>query len=538
MAKSEYLASLDQAGRSALEQRLYDRQTKRCFICNKEIDLVLHTGQLDIDHIIPQADKGPDEENNFALTHATCNRQKGASDLRVARRIVEFEELQRKAVEQGERGTNLGHVLDQYNGAKAQLRLRRHDDAVEFALPDVGKNEIHNIPLYKDPLSDMKYFFTVLPLEYLHHDDRINPRSIGANIRGLIEEFLQKRPQLHIALAWWAPGTNGCGPVRVFDGQHKAAAQIMLGMKELPVRIFVEPDINILLVANTNAGSKLRQVAFDAAVMRHLGSSLFTERVRQYQEMKGLPEANYRFSEKDLVTFFRGEHREMLRYIIDAVRDSITHNKDNGLMEFVQWSGKGADRPLSYSTVEKTFFSEFIYMKALEMPIDEGMERGENPRFLEREQMIKLMSLFAEIFFVGKWDPEIGGRKLEYRLQKGDSIPQEHLRAWRIAREEILRNVLEWIRFVIENYYAFTGQMINKEKVFHYALPEELWKRIKTFLTNMARLPCWIDQNLSITVFGAKQKRDFWKNIFETGITPTGVRVLAQPLNLQTMIQD
>jgi hypothetical protein len=537
-AQSQYLASLDEAGRKALEQRLLERQSGRCFICNKLIDLVLHAGQLDIDHIIPRADIGPDEENNFAITHATCNRQKGASDLRVARRIVEFEELQGAAIEQGERGANLGHVLGRYNGAKAQLRLRRCDDAIEFTLSEVGKNEIRHVPLYKDPLSDMQYFFTVLPLEYLHHDDRINPRSIGANIRGLIEEFLQKRPQLHVALAWWSPETDGCGPVKVFDGQHKAAAQIMLGMKELPVRVFVEPDTNVLLVANTNAGSTLRQVAFDAAVMRHLGSSLFTERVRQYQGLKGLPENNYSFSEKDLVTFFRGEHREMLRYIIDAVRDSITHNKENGLMEFVEWAGKGADRPLSYSAIERTFFREFIYKKALETAIDEGMERGENPRVLEREQMVKLMTLLAEILFVGKWDPETAGRKLEYRVQKGDPIPEEHLRAWRIAREEILATVMGWVRLVIENYNAYTGRMIDKEKLLHSALPEDLWKRIKNFLTKLVALPCWIDKNLSITVFGAKQNLDFWKRVFETGTTPTGVRVLAQPLNLQTMIQD
>lgn len=537
-AQSQHLASLDEAGRKALEQCLLQRQSGRCFICNKLIDLVLHAGQLDIDHIIPRADNGPDEENNLALTHATCNRQKGASDLRVARRIVEFEELQGAAIEQGERGANLGHVLGRYNGAKAQLRLRRCDDAVEFALSEVGKNEIRRVPLYRDPLSDMEYFFTVLPLEYLHHDDRINPRSIGANIRGLIEEFLQRRPQLHVALAWWSPETDGCGPVKVFDGQHKAAAQIMLGMKELPVRVFVAPDTNVLLVANTNAGSTLRQVAFDAAVMRHLGSSLFTERVRQYQGLKGLPENNYRFSEKDLVTFFRGEHREMLRYIIDAVRDSITHNKENGLMEFVEWAGKGADRPLSYSAIERTFFREFIYKKALETAIDEGMERGENPRVLEREQMVKLMTLLAEILFVGKWDPEIGGRKLENRVQKGDPIPEEHLRAWRIAREEILANVLGWVRLVIENYNAYTGRMIDKEKLLHSTLPEDLWKRIRNFLTRLAALPCWIDKNLSITVFGAKQNLDFWKKVFETGTTPTGVRVLAQPLNLQTMIQD
>ena len=69
--------------------------------------------------------------------------------------------------------------------------------------------------------------------------------------------------------------------LKVFDGQHKAAAQILLGTRELPLRVFVEPDTNILLQANTNAGGKLRQVAFDAAVMRHLGSSLYVERVRK-----------------------------------------------------------------------------------------------------------------------------------------------------------------------------------------------------------------------------------------------------------------
>jgi len=91
---------------------------------------------------------------------------------------------------------------------------------------------------------------------------------------------------------------------------------------------------------------------------------------------------------------------------------------------------------------------------------------------------------------------------------------------------------------VIENYNAYTGRMIDKEKLLHYALPEDLWKRIKNFLTKLAALPCWIDKNLSITVFGAKQNLDFWKRVFETGNTPTGVRVLTHPLNLQTMIQD
>ncbi len=536
---SKLLASLSKDERTALEQRLFERQSHKCFICDERIDLVLHHGQLDIDHIVPLDDNGPDEENNFALTHASCNRSKGASDLRVARRMAEFERLQEGAREkEGARGANLGHVLKRFGGAAAQLSLRINGVTAEYVLADTSDHSIHSAPLYRDPLSGMDYFFTVLPIQYLHHDDRINPRSIGSNVRALIEEFMKKRPQLHVSLAWWAPESNSSGPVKIFDGQHKAAAQILLGVDKLPVRIFVKPDTNVLLQANTNAGDKLRQVAFDTAVLRHLGSSLYVERVRQYQQIKGLHENDYCFSEKDLVTFFKGEHREMVRYIVDAVRDSITHTKENKLMEFVEWSGKGADRPLSYATIEKTFFKEFVFKKALESRLDEGLERGDNPRSLERDQNVRLMSLFADIFFVGSWDPERGGRRIESQVQAGEAIPENHLRAWRIAREEILANVLGWVRLVIENYFAFTGKMVDKERLLQYPIPEVLWKRIEAFLRNLGRLPCWVDKNLSTTVFGAKQNLEFWAKVFDTGKTPSGVSVLAKPLDMSTMILD
>src|SRR5437667_445884 len=119
---SSTLAALNTEERRALENRLLQRQSGNCFICNKVIDLVLHAGQLDIDHIEPLSSGGPDEDNNFALTHLSCNRSKGASDLRVARRMAEFEELQDIARRAGERGANLGHVLRRYGGARTNLK--------------------------------------------------------------------------------------------------------------------------------------------------------------------------------------------------------------------------------------------------------------------------------------------------------------------------------------------------------------------------------------------------------------------------------
>src|SRR5215813_5466528 len=68
------------------------------------------------------------------------------------------------------------------------------------------------------PSPSLDSCFTTLPLEYLHHDDRINPHSIGANVRGLIEELLRRRPQLHVGLAWRTQEKDGAGAVKVFDG--------------------------------------------------------------------------------------------------------------------------------------------------------------------------------------------------------------------------------------------------------------------------------------------------------------------------------
>lgn len=539
MARSQYLAGLTEEQRDQLEKRLHARQTGRCFICDQPTDLLLHKGQLDIDHIDPLVEDGLDAENNFALTHASCNRSKGASNLQVARRVAEFERLQEEARASGKRGANLGDVFERHGGAKEKLRIRCDADFVEFSLPARGDVSIRRVPLLRDQLSGMESFFASLPLEYLHHDDRINPRSIGSNLRGLIEEFNEKRPQLHVALGWWAPEdeADGAGPVKVFDGQHKAAAQILLGVRELPIRVFVRPDTNVLLQANTNAGGVLRQVAFDAAVMRHLGSTLYVERVNQYRKLRGLDEDDYSFSEHDLVRFFRGERREMERYIIDAQRDAVTHDSENKLLEFVEWAGKGADRPLSYTSIERCFFKELLHKKALDSPIDEGLEQGTNPRMLERQQLVRIMSLFAEVFFVGHWDPERGGRRLENRLLDGEAIPEMHLRAWRIAREEVLANVIAWLRLVIEHYFAFAGQKYDKDRILHRPLPDTLWAHLRNFLESLSRLPCWFDRHLSSTVFGPKQNRDFWDKVFETGKAPSGIQILARPLDLGEMIK-
>ena len=75
MSSSKYLGSLGVEARAELEQRLLTRQSGRCFICDEAIDLLLHKGQLDVDHLDPLAENGLDAENNFALTQRVLQQE-------------------------------------------------------------------------------------------------------------------------------------------------------------------------------------------------------------------------------------------------------------------------------------------------------------------------------------------------------------------------------------------------------------------------------------------------------------------------------
>ena len=78
MSSSKHLGSLGAEARAELEQRLLTRQSGRCFICDEAIDLLLHKGQLDVDHIDPLAEDGLDAENNFYADPRVLQQEQGS----------------------------------------------------------------------------------------------------------------------------------------------------------------------------------------------------------------------------------------------------------------------------------------------------------------------------------------------------------------------------------------------------------------------------------------------------------------------------
>lgn len=520
------------AAPSELVQRLLAQQDGKCFICQKDIDL--SSDSIEVDHIVPRARGGKDDDNNYAATHEWCNRAKSDSNLRVARCLAKYEEIKNKCSAEDPKRPHLGDFLTELGGGKFSPHVTQTDKTLTLSLSELGQAPTKHT-VHKDKLSGFDYVFLTLPIEYLHHDDRINPRAVGGRIRGLLTEFLSGKPQLHVSLAWGVI-ENGSLQLRVFDGQHKAVAQMLLGARELPVRLFINPDLKILLEANTNAGTSLRQVAFDQATQRYLGSQLYWEKIDEYRTANNRAGDDLSFSEQDLLNFLRGERREVTKYILDDLRIGIIHHPENKLRDFVEFSGKEGEKPLSYSTIEKTAFSLFINKRPLSLPLSYRLEVAENPRQLEKEQVVRLLNILADKIYLGKYDFDLSSNKLEERLRKGDVIPEPHLRAVRLSREEVLFNVLRYVRDLVKQYFLMQGRVIEDSELFEQKFPEELWGLLSKLVHSVANLPVWVNKQLSGTVFGGKQDHDYWKIIFETGRDRAGVAVLAKPLNLKDLI--
>ena len=533
MGNSKYLDSLSKDEYNDLARKLWTIQSHKCFICGEEIDLDLHHN-YNIDHIRPLANNGKDEESNFAITHEHCNKSKQDADLEVARTLAQLSKII-KDVEAKKQTPSLKHILLVYGGSKYDFSYIIENDRILYSFSDMADVSIKSTEVFTDKLSGEKSAFIKVPIEYLYHDEIINPRGLNSSISLLIKEFHKGNPQLHISLARLSDGR-----IQIFDGQHKAAAQIMLGVRELIIRLFIDTDIDRMTETNMNAGSKLKQIAFDKSIVRQLHDTLYAERIKKYQDDHGLPDDRLDFSEANLVDYFKGERGNIKTYIINSQKNTITRNSNNKLQAYINFEGRGTELPLSYSTFEKTMLSAFINPKTiLNTNLDYKADEGRNPRILEKDQMIQLCNIIAEELLIEKYDADIGTYRLENKIAegKGNTIPDAHLVACRLFKEEVMYNWVQYLKLLVNSYFATTGTMYDSNNLFQQPIPDMLWKNIRNFIRSLSELPVWKDRTMAATIFGGKQNYEYWRSIFATASTPDGKQVLATPLNTINMIR-
>jgi len=528
---------MDSEKLNSLRKRLWELQSHICFLCEREINL--DADQVEIDHIDPQSNEGLDSDSNWALMHSECNNKKRVKNLDLARSIMRFELLK----ESNGGALTAAQVLESRGGSAQEVYAKCEGQEITIRYD----NEDHNYRIFIDP-SNKEYhsFFALLPTRLLFHDNDLNPRKI-VDINKLMGEFFLRNPQLHVSLCrMHAPEEGGKCKILLFDGQHKTAAQVMLGRNEILCRVFINPNKDDLKDVNKRAHKELRQIEFFRSVLDTLGQDIFSTRFKEYLDSP----THAVKSERGFIDSLEPSHRpdmekNLQHYLKTRVRDSPTPK--NRFFEYVELEkARSRVQPISYDSVEKTFFRWFLDSTPCEIVITEEIEET-YPRDIEFKNLVRLMNLFADKTLIDNFDRNIGAFKIEEKVRnQSNEVTDRHLRAFRLYRPAVLNVWCELFKDAMADYFVVRGLISNdmrKERkkgkgtrILWRELSEVDWVNVQKMIDRVINHKIWIDRGTSVSDAFSQTRSEFFKRFLEEGDI-NGKKLLEEPINIRYISQ-
>jgi len=544
---------LSKADRDSVVQQLYEYQTKLdkthyCYICEEVLEL---SQPVDVDHIKAKDRGGLDNRNNWGLTHLSCNRSKSNRDLDLQRYLSRFQRAKRGHLLSGndEDTFTVGVALINKGGSNRELRGRIEKSDVgetfQTMLSVDGKDVQYLFPTERDLNNpDVRSFTALIPIEYLYHDASVNPRAI-VDLEGFIEEFYRGNPQLLPSLGYIRL-EDGKGRIQLFDGQHKAAAQLFLGHRRLYVRVFIDPDLKLLQATNFRAHTSLVQLHFPMAIQDKVGHDLYLSAIDNW--LADAPKDQH-FREN---TFFqslgkedrsemRGHFQGYLKFRVVSASGGSS-GETSKYFDYVEMvSSRSKAKPLAYETVRKAFFNNFLYLEPSNEPADVAAEMRDR----ERDNLVKLLALFSRKVLESQFRLDKGIFKIEERLATDAEIRDPHLRAYRICRQAPLIVVMRELREAISQLLSYRTRYKvagwDKYQMLWADIAESDWRAISVMLDVILGHKVWIERNPAHVPVLQDTRQKSWEEILLRGTFPGATQAVYEPLDhsvLGRAVQD
>lgn len=536
MPRTSKLDELSKDERDELIRRLAASQDQLCYVCRQVINSQVH--EVDVDHIIALAREGADDESNWGLTHKSCNRSKGARDLQLQRILTAFKShVDKYTVNKGGNFT-LHEALEELNADREEVGAQVQDGQVTLSWNEEGKPVSERFFLLDEPgRPPVRSFVARLPYICLHHDHETNPRSI-VDLEPMIEEFYLGYPQLQPSLATLTlNGAGGKAKILVFDGQHKAAAQLYAGRDRLMVRVFVDYDKKRLKETNYRAHTKLAQVHFPQLINDRVGTDLFREEFDRFLKDADIEKVSERtFIQKHIAKPQRSEFKQyfqnFLRY---EVLTGKAGNQDCHILDFTETiTARSKRHPLSYDAVQKTFLQQLLHLK----PTTEPVSQTETYRRLERENLVRLMNLFVEeVLANGRWDFQLGTYRMEERLANNpETVPDTHLRAYRMCRRSAMiiwtKELTQAIALLLSTKTRYSNSHWSKDRPLWAEMLQDDWDHIRKMIKAIRDHKVWAERTNSEVVSAvASTRQKDWEQILLNGKLPGRQDQLLPPLD-------
>lgn len=437
---------------------MLQRQGLKCFIDGHPVASV---DELEYDHVWPYAEGGVSEVQNIAAVCKKHNREKGTLSL------GEFRD--RRALRgffEGAKKRRLDDLLAEKLGKSGfgqPLQTELDGDRTKLYL-DAGPIEV---PLTTCAATGEQYFYAVLPVSVIKNDAELQPRALEPERLWQLYRHLRQHTQLAPAVCRLVGEA-----VLLFDGQHKAAAQVWAGRGSFDCKVYIDPDVRRIKETNLSAHDKLRQMPFYTSTLLEKYAGMAKEDWDEFLLGTG-PKTETAFvdfirAKGDLT---KAEARKRVRSLI--FRD-ILDDPNNKLREYITEENRGRQNPLTMSRLERTFFTEFI----APVPMNDEFETESYHRDEERANVVRLLNAITERTLDQQWAPERNdaAHKKAVRLYSAGA-----LRAWVPFLRDALAPAL----------HLFDAE--DRARIFYRELDDDQFSMIDQLLDRLFKHKVWED---------------------------------------------
>jgi hypothetical protein len=449
------------------------KKHKVCYICLGTLE-GYPPEEIEFDHIYNYADGYPQDLSNFAPVHASkdprklnCHKRKGRKSPYEYR-----EELRIKS------------KLEKISGLK---------DLCKNALQSVYSISADNkritindetLPLYKQKIGNENnyYFYHEIETKYIEDDDKIQLRPLEPKILPMIFH-LKNSVQLLPSLGRLDPISK---TIKIFDGQHKAVAQI-IGNNRTRIQciVFIEPDVNkireIVYLAHSNfIQQRYKKSHIDAKL-----AEIYKQKIESFRKKVGDPNAKY--SETDILT---GESKANIsKFLLASIIGEIQLERSFIRDYAAQNRTEQKRHPIIWQSIER-IIKKFCNLD----PVSEFSDSENNFRSEEIENICFILDQIEEYSIKNKWDPD--NPESKYHQLSRTYYYRTAVNNWITTLEEGLRYVLEQMQ----------GAKVYNALCYRKAFSTEIRARFITIIKKLFDHPLWVQETIQDEI--AKTNQD------------------------------
>lgn len=462
------------------KQKVLERHGRKCFVDGAPI---AENEPIEFHHIKAFSRNGETDIENSAPVCRTHHRTIGTMSLQEYRDKIELNHFF------GDESRYLDDLI--------RHKVRRCGEPIKS---EIEKNFIslfyrngrHDFPLYECPTTKWKYFYGTLPIEHIGNDKDLQPRPLREVSLWKLYRHFQINTQIAPSICRIDEKNN----IILFDGQHKAAAQIWAGRTMIECKVYLQPDSRELKETNLEAHGPFRQMSFYSQELMNKYADIFGDDWKEFLNTEG---------EKSELLFFnflintkKKSKMQAKNEISLALQKEIIDDPNNKLARYRIEKSRGKKQPLSYARIKKTFFQHMLFP----VPVNDEFETDTDFRKDEKLNLVRLMNIIAEEGLEGVWAPERadGKHKKAERIFSAGAI-----RAWIILLKDAINTHL--------NHYTDE----ERQRFFYCHIPKKEFDYFRNFVKKLFAHKLWHDPDPMGEIAARLSKDDAItaKNLFD-----------------------